>query len=111
MLKKIVIVLALSFSVISTNVYAGYLVMNATVTSVANSGNNAEMFSIITTGSTSGPCSGVSITFSRANSGSDEIYKRAYATAMVALITGMKIYVYDYTGDNCNNAAFIQILK
>ena len=89
----------------------GYLVTNATVVSVSNSANNIEAFSILTTGSTSGPCGTSSIFFYPAKAGSQGIYERAYKQAMVALVTGKKIHVWNYSGLNCDGASYIQLLN
>lgn len=108
-MKNLVIGIFLMFTV-SANAAGTYIVKGATITSIANTGGNLENFTIWVAGGT-GVCANKGITFPRTAAGSSEIFSRAYSAALTAFASGEKIWVYDYTGSSCSNAAFIRLLK
>lgn len=93
----------------SANSAGTYLVKGATIASIANTSSNQDIFTIWIEGG-EGVCPNV-ITFPRSATSSNEIHKRAYATALTAFTTGAKIWVHNYQGSDCNNAAYIRLIK
>ena len=99
------------FLLLAGTAHAGYLVQGATITEVANTGSNQAKFTIRTTGGT-GPCVGSTYIFFPASAAVDESsFSRAYAAALIALTTGMKVDILNYSSDSCDGAAFIGVKK
>jgi len=100
----------------SSHLVAGeYIAINAEITQVFNTHSNSPSFGIVVAGGT-GACSGKQITFPISaagdiKDGKSNIHLRAYSTALTALTTGFKVDIYNYSGSDCNNAAFIRIKK
>ncbi len=105
-----VLISILCFFAASANGAGVYIVENATVKSVANTSSNQDNFSISVEGGT-GPCANKTIIFPRAATSSNEIFSRAYSTALTAFASGHKVWVHNYSGDSCTNAAFIRVTK
>lgn len=103
------IIFLLSLVAFSANTAGTYLVQGAIITSIANTSSNQDSFTIWIEGG-EGVCSN-NINFPRSATSSNEIHKRAYATALAAFTTGAKIWVHNYQGTDCNNAAYIRLLK
>jgi hypothetical protein len=100
----------------SSHLVAGeYIAIGAEVTQVFNTNGNTASFGIVVAGGT-GACSGKQITFPISaagdiKDGKSDIHLRAYSTALTALTTGLKVDIHNYSGSDCNNAAFIRIKK
>ena len=88
---------------------AGDLVIGGRVVRVANTGNNASVFSVWVDGGSQNLCGSGWITFPASAVTDPEIHKRAYAAALLALTTGMPVRVYNYQGDSCDAASYIEL--
>ncbi len=86
------------------------LIKDARITAIANTNGNVDKFTIWIEGG-SGPCVNSTIVFPKPAAGSDDIYARAYSTALMAFAADYKIIAHDYDSDNCHNAAYIQVSK
>jgi hypothetical protein len=87
-----------------------YIVIEGTITAIANTNGNGENFTVWIEGGT-GPCANAGITFPIAAAGSDKVFERAYATALAAYMAGKKVTIHDYAGDSCTNASYIRVLN
>jgi hypothetical protein len=94
------------------NAHAGYLAVGVTVTKVSNTNSNDQSFVVTFTGGT-GPCtSGTGSTFvifPLSAAPDADTHKRAYAAALLALTTGMRVTLYNYTSDSCTGASYIEV--
>lgn len=89
---------------------ADYLASNARITMVSNTQSNQERFFIRVTGGTGVCTGGATIVFKLANAGSEKIYDRAYAAALLAFSLGSLVNVYDYHDtSSCDHAESIQV--
>lgn len=94
-----------------SNVFSGtWLVQGGTVTDVANTINDTDNFAIRVTGGTTNLCSNW-ITFPKAEAADPETHERAYATALTALTTGVKVNIYNYDDSSCDKAVAIAVVK
>jgi hypothetical protein len=87
---------------------AGSLVTNATITKILDTSGNQTQFAIVVSGGT-GPCANTVIYFPVGAAVDVDTHKRAYAAALLALATGMRISAWNYTGNNCEGAAYIDV--
>jgi hypothetical protein len=88
---------------------AGDLVLSGRVVRIANTGNNQDVFSIEVAGGTQNLCSGVWINFPVGAAANPDTHKRAYATALTALTAGLLVRVYNYQGNSCDQASYIEL--
>ena len=104
------ILMGLCATLVSLNVLAGgeYIVVEGTVTSVANTGSNLENFVVRTTGG-SGICT--SSRFPLSSAPNKGVHDRAYAAALLALTTGMEVTIYNYEDNSCEKAVYLSIAK
>jgi hypothetical protein len=99
----------MSLVIVGTAANAGLLSQGGTIVRVANTSGNQSLFVVLVAGG-SGPCpNGQWIAFPTYAAGDAEVHKRAYAMALLALTTGMKVAIHNYNNDNCNEAAYIEI--
>ncbi|KAF7763155.1 hypothetical protein PUND_b0495 [Pseudoalteromonas undina] len=96
------------FLIVSTPVFCGELVRGATVTEVASSSSNMDVFYLKLSGGT-GPCANSSVIFPAIKSQSKESYNQAFSIALAAVSSGKKIRVHNYEDDSCHGANFIGI--
>jgi hypothetical protein len=87
---------------------AGSLVTNATITKILNTSGNQTQFAIVVSGGT-GRCANTVIYFPVSAAVDADTHKRAYSAALLALATGMKISAWNYSGNNCEGAAYIDV--
>jgi hypothetical protein len=110
-MKRVFKSLAVLLIFLKVNVsFAGWSVSDAEVIQVINTSGNLKNFTIVTTGG-SGPCVGQYIQFPETDAANGAAHQRAYASALLALTTGMKVTVHNYFDDTCNRASFIQLTK
>ncbi|MEI8611064.1 DUF5992 family protein [Enterovibrio norvegicus] len=102
--------LFLVFTSLTTN--AGGLVQNAVVTAIENAQNlNQDSFVVTVSGGT-GVCADNLIFFPATATGShQDIYKRAYSSALAALTSGMKVDIHSFSDNTCSNATWIKIKR
>ncbi|MBM0105754.1 hypothetical protein JM946_13515 [Steroidobacter sp. S1-65] len=93
----------------STPALCGDLVIGGRVVRVANTGNNASVFSVEIAGGSPNLCANGWITFPVSASSDPEIHKRAYAAALLALTTGMPVRVHNYHSNSCDAASYIEV--
>ena len=109
-MKKKIFLLLLALG-LSKNIYAeGYVVQNATVIEVTNTGGNQQNFVVHTTGGT-GSCINGNVTFPLAYAADSQAHQRAYAAALLAFSTGAKVSIYNYVSNACDQVAFIDLSK
>jgi len=106
----VVVMVSCFLGIFSQAQAAEYLVSQATVTSVTNTGDNLSLFVVRTTGG-SGPCAGSYTMFYLNRAADADAHKRAFALATTALITGKKVTIYNYVDSNCSNAAYIELFN
>lgn|SRR5690606_23116595 len=87
---------------------AGNLVVNGRITKVTNTYFNEASFAITVVGGSNNLCPGV-ITFPLSAAANADAHNRAYAAALLALTTGQPVRVYNYNGNSCDQASFIEI--
>ena len=87
-----------------------FIAEGSTIESIANTSSNTDSFSISVKGGT-GVCGNTTILFPRNATTSSEVHRRAYSTALTAFSMGAKVKVYNYIGSDCQNAAYIQIVR
>ena len=99
--------------VFASNSHAGYLAANVTITKITNTWNNADQFAVVVSnaGGGTGPCSNSQIYFPRSASPNSFLHERAFAMALDAFNSGKRVDIYNYTGNDCSNAAYIGIIK
>jgi len=111
-LSSIVVVLALVVGVVlgvASPARAGYLVKGANVIHVENTSSNGDNFAILVKGG-QGPCVNQYIIFPKSGVANTDVYERGYKGALTALIFGLKINVYDYSGDSCRNGGQLVVI-
>jgi len=86
------------------------LVLDAVVTSVANTSSNEDKFTVWVSGGT-GVCANTQISFPKSKAGSAEVFDRAYSAALTAFVSGTKVRIYNYTDDSCYGASYIRLTK
>jgi hypothetical protein len=104
------VVAALAFTATVNTASAGYIVQQGVITQVANTASNQRNFSVTVTGGT-GPCAGTVIVFPEVDAADSKAHQRAYATALLAYMTGATVYIYNYVDDGCGRASFILMVK
>jgi hypothetical protein len=110
--RSLRIVVLVSAGLACSEAYAGYLVSDATVTHVANTAGNTPALFVVQVSGGTGPCANgatIWITFPLSAAADADAYKRAYAAAMTALVTGMRVSIYNYANDNCDGASYIDL--
>ena len=90
----------------SQQVVSGELVRGATITEIASSSSNQDVFYLKLSGGT-GLCSGQYIIFPASKSQSKESYNQAFSIALTAAASGKKIRAHNYEDDSCRGANFI----
>jgi hypothetical protein len=107
MLSIIAIALATGFC---AQANAGLLASGATISHLANTSNDSTTFALQLVGG-SGPCTGgtIWIWFPVSAAADADAHKRAYATAMMAIATGLRVSIHNYTNDNCDGASYIEV--
>lgn len=90
--------------------FAGYIANSVTITNIANTASNRSEFAIRTTGGTS-LCDGQWIVFPALDASDTPAHQRAYANALLALTTGLKVNIYNYYDETCSRASFIELTK
>ena len=93
------------------DVYAGQIVTGAQVIAVVNTSGNEDVYQVKTTGGADNKCEGKYIQFPVSDSANKETHARGYTTALTALTNGLKVTIYNYVDQNCNDASFIEITK
>jgi hypothetical protein len=88
----------------------GYIVKQATITSVTNTSNNQSVFTVKVSGGT-GTCTNTGIVFQLSDAGDASVLNRAYAAALLALSTGMPVNIFNYVDTTCDHAAFIEVVR
>jgi hypothetical protein len=89
------------------NAQAAYFVSNATITRAANTAGNYPVFAVQVAGGTGGTT--LWMTFPVSAAPDVDAHRRAYAAAMTALVTGMRVSIDNYASDNCDGASFIDL--
>ena len=89
---------------------AGYIVKDATVTSVANTFGSGNNFIVNATGGTNNKCQGLNIWFKLDTVTNEIIHARAYSTALTAFASGSKVNIWSTDG-TCEGAGHIQVKK
>lgn len=111
-MKKILSILILCI-VQNTACAAGYVAFNATISGVFNTSQFGVNFGVRMSGTGTGTCAGANaiIQFNPANFPSIEEYKRAFALATTAYLTGKRVDIWDNSGTvtDCSHADFIEI--
>lgn len=90
---------------------AGYIVVGATVTHVSSTNGNNQAFQVQVAGGT-GPCANATgswVIFPLSAAADADAHKRAYAAALLALTTGMRVTFVNYSNDSCNGASYVDI--
>ena len=96
---------------ISGHVSAGtYIVTNAEITKISSTSGNLDEFVVWTTGG-SGPCKDSAIKFTLVDSGSPEVFEKAYSMALAAFAAGFKVGIHNYHNESCIQASYIHISK
>jgi hypothetical protein len=88
---------------------AAYIVQNARLARVTNTDGNQTKFAVLVADGT-GPCAGQWIQFPLWAAPDADTHKRAYAALLMALATGMKVTIYNYTDDSCTLASYVEVL-
>jgi Family of unknown function (DUF5992) len=110
-MKAITRIAGILLFTLALEVNAGWLAWDAQLTAVTNTSGNTDSFVVLFTGGTGACASQGQVTFPRDATTSQEVLRRAYATALMALATGMKVNIYNYESDSCDRAAHIWISK
>lgn len=103
--------ITLAACLFSANAYAGYIVVGATVTHISSTNGNNQSFQVQVAGGT-GPCTngtGMWVVFPLSAAPDADTHKRAYAAAMLALATGMRVTLYNYSDDGCTGASYVDV--
>lgn len=90
---------------------AGYIAQGAVIKQLSNMGGNANAFGVEIVGG-SGPSSSSTsawIWFPVGAAPDGPTHQRAYAAAMMAMSMGLRVKIFNYSSDDCNNASFISI--
>lgn len=106
-MRIVINVIVFSFALIGVG-KAGDLAIDASVTRVSNTSSNLQIFSVKVTGGSLNACQNVWISFP-ASATDVESQKRAYASALLALTTGLRVRVYNYEDNSCDSASYIEI--
>ncbi len=108
-MKKILILI---FIVFSQNALSGtYLISDAKIIRISSTSSNLDEFMIWTTGG-SGPCPGnEGIKFTLVDSGSPEVFNKAYSMALAAFAGDFVVRVHNYHDSTCNRASYIDIKR
>jgi hypothetical protein len=85
-----------------------YIVQGATITNIMSTNGNGDAFAIITSGG-SGSCANTEVYFPQSAAPDADTFKRAYAAALTAITTGMRVSIYNYTDSTCLTASYVQI--
>ncbi len=93
---------------LSSYAMSGDLVLNGTISEVANSSNDKDVF-FLKFDSGEGPCAVQGVTFSQDTSQSKESYDQAFSIALAAAISGKKVQIHNYDNDSCLGANFIRM--
>lgn len=91
---------------------AGELVVDASILEVANTNTGDASFAVKIQGGT-GVCAGSSvwIVFPEVRKASDASYNQAFAAALAALASDMKVRIHNFVDNSCGGATFISISK
>lgn len=89
---------------------AGYIVKDATISSVANTFGTGDNFIVNAAGGSTNKCLGVNIWFKLETVSFQTIHARAYSTALTAYTSGSKVNIWSNDG-TCEGAYHIQVKK
>jgi len=110
-MRKMICLIGALLLAMSLNASAGYVLWDGEITGVTNTSGNTDDFVVLVTGG-SGLCSTAGqITFPRDAAGTQKLHDKAYATALMALATGLKVRVATYEPDSCIRAVHIWLQK
>lgn len=91
--------------------FAGELALDSTVLKVRNTSNNSDTFEVVLDKNVKN-CFGNVIAFPSSAAPNKETHARAYASALTALTTGLKVRIYAYAdADECKKASYIELTK
>lgn len=86
---------------------ADYVVQEATISRITNVADNAAKFAVLVAGG-SGPCSNGWIEFPASAAVDLEAHKRAYATLLMAFASNLRVSIFNYSGNSCLGASYIE---
>ena len=101
--------IGLLLTVISSPSHAGYIIQGATIVSVTSTANQSQAFAVYFTGGTGTCASSGQIVFPQSAAVDAEPFRRAYAAALAGAVTKARFDAFDYSGNSCSNAGFIQL--
>ncbi len=109
-MKKTAILVSVAFPLLLfvPTAEAGFIVRDGQVTMVSNTTRNSPRFHVRIGGGT-GVCADSVLIFDEGNAGDPDIFKRGFAVALTALVTGMRVDVWSYGLDDCESPAGIWI--
>jgi len=93
-----------------SHAHAGDLVINGTVKAVTNTSSNLQNFAIQVAGGSPNVCGSGWINFPISAGADADAHKRAFALALTALTTGLRVRVHNYHGSDCNTASYIELV-
>jgi hypothetical protein len=105
------IVVLAACTLFCANAQAGYIATDATVIRISSTNGNTASFQVMVAGGT-GPCTSVNgtwVVFPLSAAPDADTHNRAYAAAMLALATGMRVTLYNYTNDDCVQASYVAV--
>jgi hypothetical protein len=83
-----------------------YITQGGTITWMSNTASNTQSFTVAISGGGE-TCINNQATFNLADSPDAATFQRAYAAALLALVTGMPVYIYNYQDTTCNHASYV----
>ncbi len=108
-MKKVIAILGFVLS--STNVNAGWLAQEVMIDRMTNIAGNVDKFNLSLVG-TNKICNNVYFKeSSMPGTAKKEALQRAMALAMLAFTTSRKVSVHNYVSNDCEGAAYIEIMK
>lgn len=90
---------------------AGDLVIGGTIKAVTNTSSNQSNFAVQVAGGSPNNCATGWINFPLSAGADADTLKRAFAIALTAMTTGMKVRIHNYHGSDCNNASYIELVS
>ncbi|WP_299495118.1 DUF5992 family protein [uncultured Shewanella sp.] len=106
------ILCSLTFILFASNANAtgSYIVIDGIITSISNTRSNENSFTVSVSGGV-GSCKDSTIIFPLSAAGTPEVHERAYSSALTAFVSGLKVKIHNYSGDNCDTASYIRLSK
>lgn len=105
-MKKIL--LAIVTSCISFASLSADLVVDGKIAKIGSTNSNVDTFFVVIEGG-NGPCANLTIDFPAALAQSTEAFRREFSLATTAFVSGKKVRIYSYEGNECTKANFISI--